>query len=177
MVVYLLIKILNCHGPQKTTWNRQSTYEILSSILFYLLLHLMGAACATAGGCNGAVGGTSMSCVITSLCYRLRLSEESFLSDTLTIHGYILFPNQRGFLPHLATHTVSLPPSRLSCDTPDFIVLPCVYERETKRGASKRLEGRRTIWQWLFLWWQISNVMEILFLACLCGEKNRHFFK
>lgn len=128
------------------------------------------------GGVMGGVGGTSMSCVITSLCYRLRLSEESFLSDTLTIHGYILFPNQRGFLPHLATHTVSLPPSRLSCDTPDFIVLPCVYERETKRGASKRLEGRRTIWQWLFLWWQISNVMEILFLACLCGEKNWHFF-
>lgn len=124
------------------------------------------------GGCNRCSGGH-----IDVSCHHLAVLQTEVIWRVLlvwhTYHSWLHFVSKPEGFPAWFGHSYCItPPSRLGCDTPDFIVLPCVYERETKRGASKRLEGRRTIWQWLFLWWQISNVMEILFLACLCGKKT-----
>lgn len=164
VVVYLVIKMLGCGGPQKTTWNRQSSYEILSSMLFYLLLHFLWwelPCCAAAWGCNQCCGGH-----IDVSCHHLAVLKTEVIWRVLvwhTYHSWLHFVSKPEGFPASFGYSYCItptpPPSRLGCDTPDFFILPCVYERETKRGASKRLEGRTTIWQWLFLWRQISNVI------------------
>lgn len=83
--------------------------------------------------------------------------------------------------PHLATRTVWPPHhhhdlfscSRLSCDSPALITLPCVYERETKRRVSQRLEGRKHHLAVIIpLMMSPDIVYDVEILVCFLGEKS-----
>lgn len=134
-----------------------------------------------------AVSHTWTSGVVSSLCCRLSLSKKSFLSNTLTFHGLIwlaLIAVWRSFLAsfghsycmtiHPPLHPQLFSSSRLSCDSPDLILLPCVYERETKR----RLEGRRHHLEVIIPLMTGEDIRsDVGFFVCLCRKRTDILYK
>lgn len=118
-----------------------------------------------------------LSVLQTQVIWKVLLVWHSYLSWIDCVCALSWLESGGASWPHLATHTVwPAPPtpvfssSRLSCGSPDLILLPCVYEWETKR----RLEGRRHHLA-VIIPLMTDIRCDVGFLVCLFREKQTFF--